>query len=232
MRFNPDKCEVIRITNKRKIIQSEYKIHSQSLKLIDKAKYLGVTIDSKLSWNAHVEAFSKKANNTLSFLRRNLPACPKDVKATCYKTLVRPQLEYASTVWDPHTKNNINKLESVKRHAARFCHSDYQPTSSVSAMIQDLELKHLQTRRQHVKAAMLYRIVHQLVDIHAVTILIPIGAYTRGHANRFLPAFGSVNAYKHSFYPTSIRLWNSLPAEVITVPTLKIFKTRLAATLP
>ena len=173
--------------------------------------------DSKLSWNAHVEAVSKKANKTLSFLRRNLSACPKEVKATCYKSLVRPQLEYVSTVWDPHTKNNINKLESIQCCAARFCHSDYQCTSCLSAMIQDLEWEHLQTHRQHSMAAMLYRTVHQLVDIHAVTILIPTGAYTRGHANQLLPPFGSVNAYKHSFYPTSICLWNSLPAIVIPV---------------
>ena len=35
--------------------------------------------------------------------------------------MVRPILEYASSVWDPHTTANIQKLESVQRRAARFC---------------------------------------------------------------------------------------------------------------
>ena len=90
MKFNPDKCEVIRITNKRKVIDSEYTIQIQSLRHTDKAKYLGVTIDSPLSWSHHIDTITKKTNNTTAFLRRNFSSCPPDVKATFYKALVLP----------------------------------------------------------------------------------------------------------------------------------------------
>jgi hypothetical protein len=43
-----------------------------------------------------------KASKTLGFLRRNLGRCTTKTKATAYTTLVRPVLEYASPVWDPH----------------------------------------------------------------------------------------------------------------------------------
>ena len=91
MSFNPDKCEVIRITNKKKIRDAKYTIHGQVLHETNRAKYLGVTINNTLSWNSHIDIMTKKANNTTAFLRRNLSSCPADVK--CYKTLVRPQLE-------------------------------------------------------------------------------------------------------------------------------------------
>ena len=94
--------------------------------------YLGVTIDSKLSWNSHIDTVTKRANKTTAFLRRNLSSCPKDVKAKCYKSIIRPQLEYASTVWDPVIKSKIAKLVSVQRRAARFCCNDYRRTSSVT----------------------------------------------------------------------------------------------------
>ena len=49
MSFNPGKCEVLRVTNKRKhIIHTHYKIHGMILDTVDKTKYLGVTIQSKL----------------------------------------------------------------------------------------------------------------------------------------------------------------------------------------
>ena len=48
-------------------------------------KYLGVTIADNLTWNAHVDATSKKANNSLAFLRRNLASCPRDIKAQSNK---------------------------------------------------------------------------------------------------------------------------------------------------
>ena len=97
MLFNPDKCEHIRITKKRKIIQTTYIIHGQQLKETAQAKYLGVTIDNKLSWNSHVDLVTKRANQTTAFLHRNLSTCSRDVKSKYCKSLVRPQLDYAST---------------------------------------------------------------------------------------------------------------------------------------
>ena len=48
------------------------------------------------------------------------------LKKSAYTTLVRPLLEYSSSVWDPHTKTLVNKIEIVQRRAARFCHNDYK----------------------------------------------------------------------------------------------------------
>ena len=62
MEFNPDKCEVIRITNKKTVITTDYIIHGQLLKTTNKAKYLGVTIDNKLTWAAHIQNTTQKAN--------------------------------------------------------------------------------------------------------------------------------------------------------------------------
>ena len=54
------------------------------------------------------------------FLRRKLHQCPVTVKSNCYKMMVRPIVEYASSVWAPHTLGNINQLEFIQRRAARF----------------------------------------------------------------------------------------------------------------
>jgi hypothetical protein len=47
-------------------------------------------------------------------------------------------LIYASTVWDPHTQANINKVESIQRRAARFVTYNYDPRASVTTLLQDL----------------------------------------------------------------------------------------------
>ena len=167
MLFNPDKREHFRITNKGKIIQTSYNIHGHTLKETTQAKYLGVTIDNKLSWNSHVNQVTKRPNQTTAFLRTNLSSCSKDVKAQCYKSQVRPQLEYAATTWDPYTKTNSAKVEAVQRRSTRFCFNDYRQTSSVSSMMQDLGWEQLQTRCQQNKTVMMYRIVNNLVEIPA-----------------------------------------------------------------
>jgi hypothetical protein len=45
--------------------------------------------------------------------------------------LVKPQLEYAVTVWDPWTQTNISKIEAVQRRAARFTPGDYRRTDGI-----------------------------------------------------------------------------------------------------
>ena len=91
------------ITNKRKPVETKYTIHGETLETVESTKYLGVHMQKNLNWNTHVNAIAKKANNTCSFLYRNLRKCPKETKELAYRTLVRPIVEYASPVWDPHT---------------------------------------------------------------------------------------------------------------------------------
>ena len=61
-----------------------------------------------------------KVNRTLGFLRRTILSCPQNVKEAAYKGMVRPILEYGSSVWDPHTGKLQEELEKVQNCAARF----------------------------------------------------------------------------------------------------------------
>ena len=75
--------------------------------------YLGVTISSDLNWLRHVTKISNKASRTLGLLKRTLSPCSQDVKSIAYKMLVRPQLEYASEVWNPYTMKCTKKIEQI-----------------------------------------------------------------------------------------------------------------------
>ena len=102
------------------------------------AKHLGVTISDDVSWSTHIAYIAKSANQTLGFLKRLSRVHNKDLKSVAYTTLVRPQLEYALTVWSPHTATDIQKVEAVQRRAARWVYRDYYYTSSVTVMLKDL----------------------------------------------------------------------------------------------
>ena len=102
MRFQPGKCNMMQLTRKRiKKIHASYTLEGTNLENVESIKYLGVTISSDLRWNTHVSNVCTKANRTLGFLRRKLYSCPQEVKEAAYKGLVRPVLDYGSSVWDP-----------------------------------------------------------------------------------------------------------------------------------
>ena len=67
-----------------------------------------------------------------------LPDCSTDVKSKAYITLVRPQLQYACSVWNPYTKRNIHQIELVQYKAARFVFRDYSNFSHVTPMLKQL----------------------------------------------------------------------------------------------
>ena len=234
MEFNPDKCEVIRFTNKRRPIDATYSIHGKPLARVDEAKYLGVRLHHKLQWKPHVEAISKKANSTRAFLQRNLRGCPAATKDQCYKSFVRPILEYASTTWDPCGNgggSNRQRLEGVQRRCARFVTGDWRRTSSVSAMMAQLNWASLAERRAHAKVHMMYNIFHGHVDIPASVYLIPTTSTysTRGAHAKFLVPYARLLVYKNSFIPSAISLWNRLPASVSSAASAETFKARAAA---
>ena len=89
--------------------------------------------------------------STRAFLQRNIHQCPRETKVLCYKTLLRPVVEYASIIWDPHTNANINRLEIIQRRYARFVFHDYRRSSSVTAMLDQLHWASLQERRAQAR---------------------------------------------------------------------------------
>ena len=117
MAFNPDKCEVIRITNKKKTTLFNYTLHGVGLKETDSAKYLGVNISRDLSWAKHINQITMKTNNSLKFIKRNIQTNNPKLKESAYKTYVHPLVEYAASVWDPWQKKYINKIEMIQHRA-------------------------------------------------------------------------------------------------------------------
>ena len=85
MRFQPVKCNMMQITRKRvRKIHASDTVDGTVLENVENIKYLGVTITNDLRWITHVSNVCTKANRTLSFLRRNLYACPQEVKEAAY----------------------------------------------------------------------------------------------------------------------------------------------------
>ena len=228
MEFHPDKCQLIRFTNKIKFIPFKYKIHNTILEEVRSAKYLGVTLSKNLSWNDHCLSISKKANSTLAFIQRNLHNCPSNVKETCYKSLVRPILENASSVWDPHQKTDIEMLEKIQKRAARFVTGNYTlKEGNTKINMQRLCWHPLEERRAQAKVLNLYKAMNGTIHIPLEDIS-QISSRTRSGSKAHLAVpHSSVDAHLYSYYPNTIRLWNSIPVPIKSTSSLDNFKSSI-----
>ena len=71
MRFNPAKCNIMRVSRKRSPFLHFYTLSGQVLGEVEDTKYLGVTLSDNLDWSKHITTTTTtKANPRLSFIKR------------------------------------------------------------------------------------------------------------------------------------------------------------------
>lgn len=119
--LNVSKCTCMSFSRKRNPVHFMYTIDGHSLARLDKVRDLGVILNSRFSFEDHIDSIVNKANATLGFVKRwckefNDPY----ISRLLYCTFVRPILEYASPVWSPIQGCHINRIEAVQRKFLRF----------------------------------------------------------------------------------------------------------------
>ena len=179
-----------------------------------------------------VTNITKKANSTctLGLLRRNLNINSTTVKEQAYKSLVRPSLEYAYSVWDPYFAEDINLIESVQRMAARYVTGRQNNTSSVSDMIYQLKWRKLADRRVDARLTMLYKITHKKMAISKTNRLIPPHRLSRNMYTQSFPIPSCRTQLRQSlFFQRTIKVWNNLPLNTVMCDSVESFRIAVSA---
>ena len=228
MRFNVSKCNILRVYRISKPIIYNYTMNNECLNSVQHHPYLGVELDQKLNFNHHIDNITCKATKTLNLLKRNLKHCSQQVKKQAFQTLVRPQLEYSSSVWDPYTSKNINKIEMVQRRAVRWVFNDYtRGETSITKLRRKLEWPPLDSRRYQSRLTIFWKIEHNHIAIPIPSYVESTVRVTRSGANYIRPRTTSTS-YLNSYFPQTIADWNLLPPGVRSADTLASFKSQLA----
>ena len=130
----------------------------------------------------------------LGFFRCNLRSCSEDTKANAYFSMVCSNIEYCSSVWNPHQKDQIRKLRMIQRRAARYTTNRYRNTSSVSSMLDHFQGESLESRHSKIQLILLYKIVNDIIDIPADEYLTKGASRTR---SALLKKYGTVHLQIH-----------------------------------
>ena len=143
----------------------------------------------------------------------SLDSCLQEVKEAAYKGLVRPVLDYGSSVWDPPSVVLEEELERVQKRAARFVTGNYNyETGSMIGILGQLKWESLKKSRKDNRLILLYKDLKGKASV-PIDDLIP---KTRRCRNQHSMAFQTPIANKGSFFPRTIRDWNALPDSLIS----------------
>ena len=225
--LNPSKCCFLMLTRKRSlsITPPTLMLNGNSLKRVYEYKYLGVLITSDLMWSSHITNICNKTRRLVGVLyRRFYKHSSTDTLLNLYVSFVRPHLEYAGVAWDPYLKKDIAAIEDVQKFALRVCTKSWD--SNYDQLLSQSHLPSLEARRRQAKLCNLYNITNELVHFPDAPVASRVLNYaTRSSGERQIAAISSrSNQHFHSFFPSAINAWNSLPSEVQTLSNNTSFK--------
>ena len=206
----------------------EYILNGLPLKSSRECLDLGVSISSDLKFSTHCQTIASKASQRAGSILRFFETKDPHFLFSLFRTFCRPILEYASEVWSPHFKKDIDIIENVQRSFTKRLFVDR--TISYEARLTILRDVTLQTRRNIADLCMVYKIVHGLTDLNFETFFaFAPNRNTRGNSLKlFKPSqIRFVRSVDSFFSNRVINPWNRLPDEIVTAPSLQSFKTRV-----
>lgn len=168
--LNINKCSVVSFTRKIKKHNFQYYINRTLIDRKDVIKDLGITFDSKLSFNEHISVIVNASYKTLGFIIRNVKSFNNlDAIKSLYFSLVRSKLEYGSIIWSPFYINSSLSLEKVQRRFLKFLSfraHNYYPESRTNqiTLLNEFEIDSLKSRRMVASTVFMHKILHNNID--------------------------------------------------------------------
>ena len=96
------------------------KLHKNAISEKDSVKYLGIIIDSTLSWQFHIESISKKLSRAVGLIYKIRPFINIKIMKILYYSFVYPHLLYAIEVWGSADTTHVNKLNILQKRVIRM----------------------------------------------------------------------------------------------------------------
>ena len=189
---------------KRRPVQapSYLSLNGSTLEIVDSVKYLGITISSDLSWTKHINIISSKARKLVGLLFRQFYRCADaDIIRKLYIAIVRPHLEYASQVWDPHLLKDQQTLENIQKFACRVCLKQWD--LSYPTMLRTLSIPTLAARRKQLKLCTFFSYVNGLSIAPIANLIHRVTPFQSRHMHdlSFVCPIARTNQYMYSFFP-------------------------------
>ena len=130
---------------------------SSLLEQVKSFKYLGVTFDSKMNFDAHIKNTMSKISSRIGILGRIRNYLPLKYRIMVFNSIIQPHFDYLSTIWSNTYAKYIDPLVALQARAGRVILgvSKYTPSDVI---LRDLKWTPMETRWQSQRAVMMFRV--------------------------------------------------------------------------
>ena len=219
------------IFSRRRNLSANISINNINLNRAYDTKFLGVILSANLNWAKHIEVVANKISKNIGIISKVRHLLPRNLTCALYMTLVDPYISYCNLVWSSPTKNG--HLDKILKIQKKFCRlitfSHYTATSR--PLFQLLSILSVYDTYRYQLMIHVYKITNNLIEnyysLQYYVVNSAIHQYsTRQNTNLHVPKCRT-SLRQATIVFQGPKLWNSLPLEIRTNPSLNSFKKSL-----
>ena len=119
--LNIKKTHYMIFTSKNKYVNDlDLKISDTQIERVYSTKFLGVHIDSQLSWKKHIEYTCSKLSKCTGILLKARKKLPKSALISLYYSFAYPYFIYCNHVWGNTYPSNLEKVVLIQKKLVRI----------------------------------------------------------------------------------------------------------------
>ena len=240
MCLNPSKSEILVLGTRQRLASMSEEVNSTSISVAGcpiqpskEIKKLGVTIDSSLSFDAHVNNTCKASHFHLRALRHVRESISVETAKTIAVAVVGSRLDYCNSILVGTSVKNISKLQRVQNSAARIV-LNIKKFDHVRPALKKLHWLPVSERITYKLATLVFKTKLYREPSYLDSLLVdytPSRALrSSGHNLLSLPHKWSATR-SHSFPVAGPLIWNRLSDVIKNSTSVASFKTKLKTKL-
>ena len=224
LKINSDKTKFLIFGTSKRVKKTghlQLNINNMPIQQVPSYKYLGMTLDSSLSYKPYLASVVRTVSHKIYLLSRVKKFMSSRSSLLVYKSMILPFFDYADVVYHNANAKELEKLQRLQNRALKLCLGLHkrEDTEMVhrTAKVPLLENR----RRSHV-----YNFMYKRKDMkHNLDTLIK---WTRSaDAPRFILPTPNLQCYKRSLEYSGAKAWNNLPKELKLIPSYLSFKNQI-----
>ena len=191
--------------------------------------YLGLELDSTLSWDNAAANVQKKLSSRLAMLQRLSNSMPNVCLRNMYFAFIQPHIGYCLSVYGHTSKSNLNKIQRFQNHAARIVSHNYDYNISGDVIVTNLGWQNVSQRRDFLTSILLCKCMNGLAPDYLCDSFISVNdvhnRVTRQSVDNVLYIPTARTSYmQKSFQYYGASIWNNIPSFIRNANSLTHFK--------
>ena len=226
--INLEKTHLMLFTNKAHQGNVSINANGHTINEITEIKFLGVMLDNKLSWKAHIKYISSKISKSVSILKMLKFFFPSRILKSLYYSFVYPYFSYCNIIWGGAANTHLESLVLLQKKCIRIiCKMGYldhtEPLFKENNILKIDQIYSLNC------AKFVFCSLNKIKYIEFHHRLATNGSfhhYQTRSSKQLRTEYVRLQKFMNSFLNHGIKIWNDLPESIKNVKSLPTFKRK------